>query len=261
MSDHDALLAAILADPADDTARLVYADWLTENGQSDRGEFIRVEIELARTPPHTEEDERRRNFLFRRRDELLKQHRDEWLAQFLPFARDSSFHRGFLQSLDLPVNTFLKNGERWFARAPLTRLKITYSRMWDDPRGELWWVKSLFSCPLLGRLEALDLESTELAPADIKLFARCADLPRLRELVLTGNDVRSEGAVALAGMIQLNSLESLDLRANRITDAGARAIAESPHLAGLKELRISRNPIHDRSWNILSTKFGPALVG
>jgi len=59
MSDRDALLAAILADPADDTARLVYADWLTENGDGDRGEFIRVDIELKRTPPVTDEDERR----------------------------------------------------------------------------------------------------------------------------------------------------------------------------------------------------------
>ncbi|TXI06506.1 MAG: TIGR02996 domain-containing protein [Rhizobium sp.] len=32
-SDGAALLAAILADPADDTARLVYADWLQEHGE------------------------------------------------------------------------------------------------------------------------------------------------------------------------------------------------------------------------------------
>ena len=33
MTDREALLAAIHADPDDDTARLVYADWLQENGQ------------------------------------------------------------------------------------------------------------------------------------------------------------------------------------------------------------------------------------
>ena len=220
MSDHDALLAAILADPADDTARLVYADWLTENGQSDRGEFIRVEIELAHTPPHTEDDERRRSVLLRRRDQLLKQHRDEWLAQFTPFARESSFHRGFLQSLDVPVNMFLQNGERWFEHAPLTHLKFTTSGMRDaDSRSELWWAEPLFASPLLGRLEMLDLESTGLAPVDVELFARRANLPRLRELILAGNDIRSKGAVTLAGMLQLNGLESLDMRDNHITDA------------------------------------------
>lgn len=47
---HDALLAAILDDPADDLRRLIYADWLEENGQSERGEFIRVQVELGRLP-------------------------------------------------------------------------------------------------------------------------------------------------------------------------------------------------------------------
>jgi uncharacterized protein (TIGR02996 family) len=43
-----ALLAAIWADPHDDTPRLVYADWLDEHGQPDRAEFVRVQCELAR---------------------------------------------------------------------------------------------------------------------------------------------------------------------------------------------------------------------
>ena len=46
----------IVANIDDDTPRLVYADWLMENGQDDRAEFIRVQVELARacrpgTPP------------------------------------------------------------------------------------------------------------------------------------------------------------------------------------------------------------------
>lgn len=48
MTDGPALLAAILADPGDDTARLVFADWLEENGQRKRAEFIRVQVEIAR---------------------------------------------------------------------------------------------------------------------------------------------------------------------------------------------------------------------
>lgn len=38
------LLAAILADPNDDLPRLVYADWLEENGEPERAEFIRSQI-------------------------------------------------------------------------------------------------------------------------------------------------------------------------------------------------------------------------
>lgn len=48
MTTQDALLAEILANPADDVCRLVYADWLDENGQPERAEFIRVQCQIAR---------------------------------------------------------------------------------------------------------------------------------------------------------------------------------------------------------------------
>lgn len=50
-----ALLRSILASPEEDLPRLVYADWCEENGESERAEFIRVGVELARTvePPIT----------------------------------------------------------------------------------------------------------------------------------------------------------------------------------------------------------------
>src|SRR5262249_11434951 len=60
MSDQAAFLAAIIANPDDDTPRLVYADWLDENlpdktpspaaGPSARAEYIRVQCRLARLP-------------------------------------------------------------------------------------------------------------------------------------------------------------------------------------------------------------------
>jgi uncharacterized protein (TIGR02996 family) len=53
MTTEQALLAAIVAQPAEDTLRLVYADWLAENGQEDRSELIRVQVALAKAgPPH-----------------------------------------------------------------------------------------------------------------------------------------------------------------------------------------------------------------
>lgn len=47
MTEHEAFLDAIIADPADDTPRLMYADWLEERGNAERAEFIRVQIQLA----------------------------------------------------------------------------------------------------------------------------------------------------------------------------------------------------------------------
>ena len=48
MTDDTDLLAAVLADRADDHLRLVYADWLDEAGEPNRAEFIRIQIDIAR---------------------------------------------------------------------------------------------------------------------------------------------------------------------------------------------------------------------
>ncbi len=41
-------LADIIEHPDDDTPRLIYADWLEDHGEPERGEFIRVQCEMAR---------------------------------------------------------------------------------------------------------------------------------------------------------------------------------------------------------------------
>jgi uncharacterized protein (TIGR02996 family) len=43
----DGLLAAVCADPDDDAARLVLADWLDESGEADRAELIRVQCRMS----------------------------------------------------------------------------------------------------------------------------------------------------------------------------------------------------------------------
>lgn len=50
MTDGEAILRTILDNPDDDAPRLVYADWLDEHGQEEAAEFIRVQVELARSP-------------------------------------------------------------------------------------------------------------------------------------------------------------------------------------------------------------------
>lgn len=48
MNTHDAFMAAIVENLDDDAPRLIYADWLEEQGDRDRAEFIRVQCEIAR---------------------------------------------------------------------------------------------------------------------------------------------------------------------------------------------------------------------
>ncbi|MBY0458183.1 MAG: TIGR02996 domain-containing protein, partial [Gemmataceae bacterium] len=56
MNDHDALLRAIGEHPEEDTPRLVYADWLEENDQPERADFVRNQIALGQ--PGLTNDER-----------------------------------------------------------------------------------------------------------------------------------------------------------------------------------------------------------
>lgn len=81
MSDQDALLAAIVAHPDEDTPRLMFADWLDENGDPGRAEFIRSQIERA----YLERDDPRWLSLINREAELLVAGRKTWLRPYLPW--------------------------------------------------------------------------------------------------------------------------------------------------------------------------------
>ncbi len=71
MSDLDALLAGIVADPTDALRWLVMADWLEDHGQPERAELVRVHRELLRTCTATRETKARKQ-LHARMMELMR---------------------------------------------------------------------------------------------------------------------------------------------------------------------------------------------
>src|SRR5690349_5354630 len=87
------LLAAVLADPEDDAPRLVYADWLDENGQPERAAFIRLQVEAARLPGF----DPCRDVLGRRAVRLFDRHGADWVAELprLDGITWAGFERGF----------------------------------------------------------------------------------------------------------------------------------------------------------------------
>src|SRR5215471_16043755 len=76
-SDLRALLAAVVADPADDAARLAYAGCLQEHGHTPRAEFIRLQIEAERHHP----DSVRRRELNDRAEALFVEHGFRWWVE------------------------------------------------------------------------------------------------------------------------------------------------------------------------------------
>lgn len=83
MSNRSSFISSIVSEPDEDTHRLVFADWLTENNEPDLGEFIRAQIEMSRwsgadLPVSAEENERRTS-VKRRKDDLFARHKAEWV--------------------------------------------------------------------------------------------------------------------------------------------------------------------------------------
>src|SRR5205807_1310210 len=125
--ERSALLRAILDEPQDDVHRLVYADWLDDNGEPDRAEFIRTQIELAKLG----EDDPCRPALEDREALLLLDQEKRWLEELPEGSRlgrkydtRGMFRRGFPVEAKLTAETFLDCAERLFAAAPIEGLKI-----------------------------------------------------------------------------------------------------------------------------------------
>jgi uncharacterized protein (TIGR02996 family) len=161
MSDGDALLRGILECPEDDTARLVFADWLDENGQAERAEFVRVQVELARAlalepvgnhpmwlAGHRVAYHHERAFLAEmlggtcrcvlclqtRQVELFNcLYSDDLPGSFVPnldgrLGRDSPhahYRRGFVESVTCTAAAFLAHAGAIFSRHPVTAVRLS----------------------------------------------------------------------------------------------------------------------------------------
>jgi uncharacterized protein (TIGR02996 family) len=127
MSDHDALLLAILDAPDEDAPRLVYADFLQEAGEEDRAAFIRDQIELAKTPTWEP-------FAVRwRRRTIGEQAGDRWRST-LPWAEYWSPQHPFRRGLGYSVKAlqlwqFLEASDQLFASAPIGELHLPSGSM------------------------------------------------------------------------------------------------------------------------------------
>jgi uncharacterized protein (TIGR02996 family) len=108
-SNEAALLEAIYSNATDDSARLIYADALTERGD-EQGEFI--SLQLVRNP--TEKQIKRAN-------SLLKKHRAQWLGPLENTLTKTKFERGFLVSAHLAQNASATD-EVWAISAKNSRL-------------------------------------------------------------------------------------------------------------------------------------------
>ena len=238
MPAHADFFQAIAARPEEDAPRLIYADWLEEQGDMDRAEFIRVQCELAQVS----EAEPRRVGLEYRQNQLLQRHCTAWLAALpvQPFWRMRNgtyyeYQRGFLTALCVSTTEFLTHAQALFAAAPLLE-HVRFKRL--DRR----LLASLLQSPFLEHLTALDFSYERLEDAALETLTT-ASLENVTALYLTGNELGDDAARYVASAQGLHHLTLLDLAYNRVGNDGAQALIQADSLYGLQLLRLDRNPI------------------
>src|SRR5260370_3542865 len=108
----DAFLADVIENPDDDTPRLVFADWLEEQGDAasaGRAEFIRLQIERARQTPY---QPGQKYDLPPRESQLLDKHGKAWLRawrrRWTSRLTDHRYHRAFVTEGAFPLDVFLE---------------------------------------------------------------------------------------------------------------------------------------------------------
>jgi uncharacterized protein (TIGR02996 family) len=242
-SHADAFLEAILQDPDDDTPRLVYADWLEEQGDSARAaraEFIRVQCALAggELPP------RWRAGLERREQQLLDEHGKEWVQPVRRRLRSWKFHRGFLDEVEVPSHRFISCADLLFRQAPIQHIHLVRS-VGNRPG---FSIPVIADCEHLQRVRSLDLRMNRLETRDLRALVVSEHLTNLTALNLSHNRIGDGGIRALADSPLLGRLTELDLRHNDFGPAGVRALARallllarSPEGLRLRKLLLRHN--------------------
>lgn len=143
-------LRGIIANPADDAPRFMFADWLDEHGQAERAEFIRLQCELARIvdpnircgcPGVLTLPECPWCHLRRREQELLDTHSACWLEGIdgsgilVPKA---DFRRGFVAELTCTAAQFRDYGAAILQVQPVEKVALT----------SFWTLEELAELPL-----------------------------------------------------------------------------------------------------------------
>lgn len=244
MSDHDALLNAIAEHPEEDTPRLMYADWLEENGEPERADFVRTQVYLAQPglpsgdkPP-----------LVKQNVHYLTNWVREWQAQLpeLTGITWGDFNRGLIEEVratdERPV---IAHAADIFAVPGVHVL-----RLWRLTDG-----KALALVPELERLRVLRvIGGTSAAHLNALL-----DSPHLRGLTALDldNNRADDATAALLADGRFPRLAEVRLRLNAIGNVGALALARSPHLGSLALLDVSGNyEIEYDARRALMAKFG-----
>lgn len=232
MSVHaeDALVAAILADPDDDAPRLVYADFLDDDGDDERAEILRVQCALDALPF----DDDRVSALEARAYRLIARNLADW-TDGLPYVR---LRRGLPEQARWWHPATFSGAEAMFGVHPLRDIEIGAQ---DEPG----WGAFVAACPHLARVDTLRLTQMRSHVTELSDFTEILGsehLTGLRGLDASGGHRYGDIVVdTLRDLPSVARLERLSLAEMALTDAGVRALTDCPLAETLTHLDLSSN--------------------
>jgi uncharacterized protein (TIGR02996 family) len=244
---HEPFLRAICEVPDDDAPRLVYADWLDENGDTDRAEFIRTHVQLARNPENGNAE--------RRCVELFRANGRKWASE-LPgpgawwvehpglFARRHGHAEPDTWGDLIPA---LKDWDRGFPANLFMQGSALGLAAYGWPIGELVPVRRLYL------VHAPDADAVVRVLVDLPLLAA------LRDLVVPWAMLSDDAVTTLAESPRAANLKYIALEAGRLTDRAADALADSPNLASVEVLHLLHSQFDDATKARLRARFGFAV--
>lgn len=217
------------ASPDDDLPRLVFADWLAEQGQTDRAAFVQAQVARAALPP---DDPGRVSIEL---EEWALRHRSEasWraeLPQIDPNLRWGRYHRGFVRQVGL------SDPQQWLDHASAL-MEATLIEGVVLPWARLGTVPVLPAHP---QLRELTVYGTLIDDDNARWLADSPILSTVRRLNVVASDLGSGALRILLGSPHLQQLEALRLPYHQLDDDGVAAIIERD-LRGLVELDLSAN--------------------
>jgi uncharacterized protein (TIGR02996 family) len=292
VSDRDAFLAAIHDAPDDDAPRLVFADWLEENGEPERAEFIRVQVEMRR-------ERERHDRITPRLDELFLRQKEIFARPWGDVARGcgadaiSHYSRGFPNYLRVTATQFVELGPNigiWIG--PQTRIglyecagmtnrlsnerSLRHVRFLVIGRGHEQSphrdedLEAFFASPHLANLRELEIRPPSRSfrdPPPQPLSARTAiaiasatSLTALERLDVSGIPIRGDGVAALARASHLVTLRTLTVGSAAMTRRAVESLRRSPYLTQLKCLEIVGGELAPETLTRLTEQFGPEVV-
>jgi len=258
-----ALMLTIVDHSEDDVPRLVYADWLEENGESEHAAFIRLQVTKYRTSPRDPKFARllqqEMDFAFREERRL----RDR--LPVFPGLIWGAFDRGFVDRLTIRglegVQSFSQHALKLVGETPWSELQIEQLREgydltpWLDlePIPNLrqvtigtgwghWALGPLLHSPIMSTVRRLVIKDVWIDDATQLALHDSKQLKNLEELRLSRTGFQHV-RLRRFSPARLPNLKRLIFRENKLTDEGLHELIRSGILDSLEVLDLTDNTI------------------